>query len=94
MRITRFAKRFRRDYRRMQRSGKNIAKLDAVMKMLVDEMLLQPKHKDHALHGEWQGARDCHVEGDWILIYELTFNKEGEDVIIFHATDTHENLFG
>ena len=94
MRIARFAKRFRRDYAKAKHSGRKIAKLEEVMQLLVNNELLLPKHKDHALRGVWQGTRDCHIEGDWILIYELGMNQDGNDVIIFHATDTHENLFG
>ena len=93
MRISRFAKQFRKDYAKAKRSGKKIAKLDAVMQILVNEEHLPSKHKDHALHGEWKDMRDCHVEGDWILLYELV-DENGTRKIIFHATDNHENLFG
>lgn len=94
MRFAHFAKRFRRDYTKAKRSGKKIATLDAVMQLLVNEAHLPPRHKDHALQGEWQGMRDCHIKGDWILLYELGMDNEGNKTIIFHATDTHENLFG
>jgi mRNA interferase YafQ len=94
MRFARFAKRFRRDYAKAKRSGKKIAELDAVMQLLVNEVLLPPSYKDHALHGEWQGMRDCHIKGDWILLYELGSDDDGKATIIFHATDNHENLFG
>ncbi|MBI2635876.1 type II toxin-antitoxin system YafQ family toxin [Candidatus Peregrinibacteria bacterium] len=94
MRIARFAKRFRRDYAKAQRSGKNISKLDTVMHMLVDGVFLPSKYKDHALHGVWQDMRDCHIEGNWVLVYELAISDDGSDIIIFHATDTHENIFG
>lgn len=87
-------KQFRRDYKKMQRSGRGITKLDAVMEILIDGQLLPPQYKDHSLCGEWLNKRDCHIEGDWLLVYELGFNKDGNETVIFHATDTHENLFG
>lgn len=94
MRTPRYTKRFRRDYEKMRRSGKHIAKLDRAMELLVDGKPLPLRYKDHPLQGEWQHVRDCHIEGDWILLYELGREKNGAETILFHATDNHENLFG
>ena len=27
------------------------------------------KYKDHALKGDWDGFRECHIQPDWLLIY-------------------------
>jgi mRNA interferase YafQ len=45
--------------------------------------------KDHPLHGNWHGYRDCHIEPDWILIYRLD-----PDLLTLAATGTHSDLFG
>lgn len=68
-------------------------KLHEVMHMLVDGEKLQEKYKDHALQGSWSDFRDCHIEGDWILIYRLDKDEEGNEAITFCATDNHSNLF-
>lgn len=94
MRTAKLTKRFRRDYAKMKRSGRRIAKLHAVMDRLVEGKPLPPQSNDHALHGEWKALRDCHIEGDWVLLYELGIDAAGNETVIFHATDTHENLFG
>jgi mRNA interferase YafQ len=94
MRVPRFTKRFRRDYDKMKRSGRNAESLRAVMEMLMDGKVLLPRYRDHALQGEWQGVRDCHIEGDWILLYELGIDEDGNETVTFHATDNHGNLFG
>ncbi|MDD5055352.1 MAG: type II toxin-antitoxin system YafQ family toxin [Candidatus Peribacteraceae bacterium] len=94
MRTAKTTKRFRRDYAKMKRSGKKMERLEAVMSLLVDGTLLPLKHKDHALQGEWRHIRDCHIEGDWILLYELGADAQGNETVTFHATDNHENLFG
>ena len=78
----------------MKRSGKKIAKLHAAMSLLVDGKPLPQKYRDHALQGEWQHLRDFHVEGDWVLLYEFGTDAEGNESVTFHATGTHENLFG
>lgn len=93
MRVSHHTKGFRRDYVKLQRSGWKISKLDAVVDLLIDGKVLPQKNRDHALQGEWQGVRDCHIEGDWILLYELHTDSEGKKCITFHATGTHENLF-
>ena len=36
---------------------------------LADDQLLAEKHRDHALSGDWQDYRDCHIKPDLILIY-------------------------
>lgn len=94
MRIIHVTKRFRRDYSKLKRSGKKMDSLELVIEMLIDGKTLPLKYRDHALQGEWKHVRDCHIEGDWILLYELGITHDGKETITFHATDNHENLFG
>ncbi|MBI3816479.1 type II toxin-antitoxin system YafQ family toxin [Candidatus Peregrinibacteria bacterium] len=94
MRTPRHTKRFRRNYLKMQRSGRKMQKVVALMDMLIDGKPLPMEYKDHPLQGDWAGMRDCHIEGDWILLYELGRATDGHEIITFHATDNHENLFG
>ena len=94
MRLPIYTKGFRWDYAKMQRSGRNIGKLDDVMELLIDKKPFLLRHRDHLLKGQWQHVRDCHVEGDWILLYQLRTDNEGNETITFHRTDNHENLFG
>lgn len=65
-------------------------KLKRVMTLLANKQLLEPRHRDHALTGEWIGHRDCHVEPDWVLIYRPETDK-GQ--IVFERTGTHSDLF-
>lgn len=94
MRVPRHTKRFRRDYGKLARSGRAIQKLDVALQLLIDGKILPQRYKDHPLKGQWQYLRDCHIEGDWILLYELGLDREGNETVTFHATGTHENLFG
>ena len=95
MRIAHHTAGFRRDYRKMKQSkGENIYKLRAVMDQLMDGAVLPQKSRDHTLHGEGHGCRDCHIEGDWVLVYEFGVDVEGRETITFHATGNHEYLFG
>ncbi len=68
-------------------------KLKEVMEKLINDMPLSQKHRDHQLQGELSKYRDCHIESDWVLLYEYGINESGNKTIIFHATDNHSNLF-
>ena len=47
-----------------------------------------PEWLDHPLKGDWADHRECHIGGDFLLIYRL----EG-DAIIFVRAGTHSELF-
>jgi mRNA interferase YafQ len=49
---------------------------------------LAEKHRDHPLHGDYEGTRECHIQGDWLLVYES--NRKD---ITFFRTGTHSDLF-
>ena len=72
MRTIKYTSRFKRDYRREQSGilGKKLDKLllDAV-NLLADDQPLPARHFDHALAGEWNDHRDCHLRPDLVLIY-------------------------
>ncbi|MCH8541209.1 MAG: type II toxin-antitoxin system YafQ family toxin [Opitutales bacterium] len=50
---------------------------------------LAEKYRDHALIGNYQGCRECHVSPDWLLIYQTT-----ETELILVRTGSHSVLFG
>lgn len=80
--------RFVRDVKRMRKRGKDIAKLEAIVQKLAQGEVLEPRYRDHPLHGAWSDSRDCHIEPDWILIY--TTNAVS---LRLERTGTHSDLF-
>ena len=52
-------------------------------------MALPAKYLDHALSGEWQGFRDCHIKNDLVLVYKV----EGS-VLQLARLNTHSEVFG
>jgi mRNA interferase YafQ len=81
--------RFRRDVNLMMRRSKDRAKLQRVILSLVHQKPLPPRLRDHALTGNWAGYRECHIEPDWLLIYEITGTE-----LQLARTGTHSDLFG
>lgn len=80
---------FHRDLRRQRRRGRNIEELIAVVELLVEAGTLPDGYNPHPLSGEWKGVLECHIESDWLLIYEAT-----PDEILLIRTGTHRDLFG
>ena len=81
-------RRFDRDYAKLQSSNNRLEKFEAVILLLMEEKPLEPRHKDHALKGNMKGWRDCHIEGDWVLIYKVE-NRE----LVLSRTGTHNQVF-
>jgi mRNA interferase YafQ len=68
-------------------------RLKEVMVLLIaNDGPLAPEWRDHALTGEWVAHRECHVGGDFLLIYRLDGNAPNE-VVAFVRTGTHADLF-
>ncbi|MCL2875938.1 MAG: type II toxin-antitoxin system YafQ family toxin [Betaproteobacteria bacterium] len=73
MRTLDYTGQFTRDYKR-EKKGQHRATLDAdlhaVLFALLADYPLEPRHRDHALTGNWKDHRDCHVKPDLVLIYQ------------------------
>ena len=63
--------RFKKDLKLAKKRGLDINKLRYVVNTLAEEEKLDDKHRDHALTGEYQGFRECHIEPYWLLIYYI-----------------------
>ncbi|MBF0353514.1 MAG: type II toxin-antitoxin system YafQ family toxin [SAR324 cluster bacterium] len=79
---------FKKDVKRLQKQGKDPEKLKTVINTLCHGNSLSIHFRDHKLSGNYQGARECHIEPDWLLIYELH-----EDTIILRRSGSHAELF-
>lgn len=63
----------------------------AIIEKLLNNETLERKHKDHALKGEYQGYRECHIKADLMLIYQ---KHENVLILIGIAVGSHSELFG
>ena len=84
-----YTTRFRKQYKLMKKRGMEMAKMADVMDMIINEEPLPPHYCNHPLHGEWEGAFDCHIQGDWVLIYEPDHKSH---TVSFHRTGSHSDL--
>lgn len=93
-RVSDYSKSFRKDWERLSHSGRfDMKRLKEVMVMLIaNDGPLGPEWLDHALIGEWAAHRECHIGGDFLLIYRLD-GKAPNELIAFVRTGTHADLF-
>ena len=82
-----YTSQFKKDYKLAMKRGCAIELLDGVIVELVNERPLNVKHRDHLLVGNWSGRRECHIKGDWLLIYRID-----DGGIVFDRTGTHSDL--
>ena len=72
----------------MKKRGKDLEKLKTVLILLQRGIELPAKYKDHALTGNYIGCRECHIEPDWLLVYEI-INEEL--IILLLTTGSHSD---
>lgn len=72
----------------MRKRNKDMAKLRAVLTLLLEQRQLPRQYLDHPLKGDWKGYRDLHIEPDWLLIYRVAGNE-----LRLARTGTHADVF-
>ena len=81
----------KKDAKLMQKRGKDMTKRVKVLELLASGEYLPPKYKDHQLTGNLHDFRECHIEPDWLLMYQIF---ENELILSATATGSHSDLFG
>jgi mRNA interferase YafQ len=91
-----YAKAFSKGWQRLSNSGRyDMNRLKQVMLHLIaNDAPLGPEWKDHPLKGEWAHHRECHVGGDFLLIYTADDGAGKGGTIVFVRAGTHSDLFG
>ena len=89
MKELRYTSRFKKDLKRILNQPKKLKALHEVLTMLRNEVPLPEKYREHALRGDYAGCVECHIEGDFLLIW---FDAES-DIIALFRLGTHSELF-
>jgi mRNA interferase YafQ len=82
--------RFKKGLKRAEKRGLDISLMQIIVDSLLEGKQLEEKYQDHALIGNWNGFRECHIQPNWLLIYMI------EDEILTLTlidTGTHSDLF-
>ena len=86
-----YTSQFKKDYKLAKRRNLNINLLKDIITKLANGGPLDDKNRDHALSGDWNGHRECHILSDWLLIYRIEADIL---VLTLTRTGTHSDLFG
>lgn len=80
---------FKNDYKRAKKRNFEIDKLKKLVQLLADDKPLPAHARAHKLVGNYVGLWECHIESDWLLIYQYRDNEE----LILCRTGSHSALF-
>ena len=64
-----------------------MSRLREVIALLAEGSPLPANSRDHQLVGNFKDYRECHLGGDWLLIYQIK-----ADTAIFVRTGSHSEL--
>lgn len=89
-----YARTFLKDWERLAHSGRfALQRLkEAMLLLIAHDGPLGPEWLDHALKGAWEGHRECHIGGDFLLIYRLD-DAQPPGLVVFVRSGTHADLF-
>ena len=73
-----------------KKQSKDIDKLFEIIEILANGNQLPTKYRDHELTGNYKDTRECHIEPDWLLIYEI---RENILVLMLNRVGSHSELF-
>lgn len=85
-----FTTQFKKDYKLAIKRGLKIELLEQIITTLALGDPLSEKTRDHALSGNWDGHRECHIQPDWLLVYYI---ENDVLVLTLTRTGTHSDLF-
>lgn len=85
-----YGSRFKKDYKQMIKRGCKQEDFRKVVEILATNKPLPDKYRDHSLSGNYNGFRECHINPDWLLIYQI----DNEVLTLtLTRTGTHSDLF-
>jgi len=87
-----FTGQFKRDYKLALKRGCDPNALQTVIALLMSEVPLPERYRDHELANSrnYKGMRECHIEPDWLLVYQVV-----RETLILRLirTGSHSDLF-
>ena len=89
MKIIRQSTQYKKDFKRYRNQPKKLEKLLGVLSLLANDEELPAELKAHKLIGEYNDCMECHIEGDFLLIWY----DEEEDIITLLRIGSHSELF-
>ena len=87
-----FSGQYKKDLKLARRRNLPEGELNDVIFKLANDIPLPLERKDHSLSGNYSGYRECHIQPDWLLIYQKRDDEELR-ILDLVRTGTHSDLF-
>ncbi|MBQ9641947.1 MAG: type II toxin-antitoxin system YafQ family toxin [Bacteroidaceae bacterium] len=89
MKEIRYSTQFRKDFKRYRGQPQKIKLLEALLNYLANDIPIPASYVPHMLHGKYEGCMECHIQGDYLLIWY----DESSDSILLQRLGSHSELF-
>ena len=81
---------YKKDYKRYRNQPKKLKALGEIIDKLVNDEPIPAEYSPHMLHGDYKGCMECHIQGDFLLIWIDKLN----DIVELVRLGSHSELFG
>lgn len=81
---------YKKDYKKIQNNPKKKAKLFEILCLLEKGEPIPEENRPHMLMGNYSGHMECHIEGDFLLIW---FDPKTDQIDLVRL-GSHSELFG
>lgn len=85
-----YTRSFKRDYKLSLKRGYREQLIQNIIILLVNGIALPAKNKPHKITGDYKDCWECHIQPDWLLIWQININT---NTLILIRTGTHSDLF-
>lgn len=82
---------FDKALRKCIKRGLDMSKYKECLRILASEGKLPAQYRPHKLSGKFSGAWECHIEPDWLLVWE---QNDFELTLLMIETGSHSDIFG
>jgi len=90
MKDLRFSTQYKKDAKRFRNQPKKMEKVAEILRKLRDEEPIPEINRPHMLTGNYAGCMECHVEGDFLLVW-IDETKRRIGVL---RLGSHSEIFG
>lgn len=80
---------YKKDYKRFRNNPTKLKKLMIILNMLQSEIPIPAEYNPHMLIGKYSGFMECHIEGDFLLIW---FDYDNDQIDLVRL-GSHSELF-
>ncbi len=90
MKLLKPSTQYKKDLKRIRNNPKKAEALLEVLNMLKNEIPIPDEYKPHMLTNDYAGCMECHIQGDFLLIW---IDQETNEIDLVRL-GSHSELFG